>query len=109
MENKFSPETSLKISKDNPAAAGNFLKYMHAVEPQILEAQKKFASEINAAMQSAAMAFIEGEKLDLPEEAVKAMTQNCAAICKKMCQSGDEMVKRQFAEMSESMIKAVGK
>ena len=109
MNEKFSPETSLRISKENPEAAGNFLKYMHSVEPQVLEAQKAFAKAINDAMQDAAKAFVEGEGLQLSEADADAMAKNCQAICKSMCINGDEMIKKQFAEMSENMIVAAKK
>ena len=109
MDKTFTPETSLRISRENPQAAGNFLKYMHAVEPQIIAAQEKFAGEINRAMQAAAKAFIEGEGLNMSAEDQKAMTANCVQICESMCRSGDAMVKRQFAEMSQSMAAAAKK
>ena len=107
MEKTVNFDTSILLAADNPQAAGNFLKYMHSVEPELKAAQAEFAKAINAAMQKASKQFIEGEHLQLSEEAVKAMTDNCDRMCREMCRKGDKMVTEQFAQMSEYMQRQV--
>jgi len=102
------PKNVVKAAKANPAAAKNFNKYFHEVEPKIMAAQKKFAAEMNKQVQTALKNYFKGEKVKLPEEEIKKMEAESAKICEKLCKAGDKVVKAEFKKMSAGVVAAMG-
>jgi len=103
------PKNVIKAVKANPKAAKNFDSYLHAVEPKILAAQKKFAAEMNKQVQVALKNYFKTEKVKLPEAEIKKMENEAAKICKKLCKSGDKVVKAEFKKMSAGVKAATKK
>jgi len=103
------PKNVVKAAKANPAAAKNFNKYFHEVEPKILAAQKKFANEMNKQVQIALKNYFKAEKVKMPEEAIKKMEIESVKFCEKLCKAGDKIVKNEFKKMSAGVKVAVAK
>jgi len=101
------PKNVVKAAKANPAAAKNFNKYFHEVEPKILVAQKKFAAEMNKQVQIALKNYFKNEKVKLPEAEIKKMEAESAKVCAKLCKAGDKIVKAEFKKMSAGVVAAV--